>query len=320
MVRFVDGLASGRLAQIASLLSPLPVPPPRRTDRPYPIVSGQALLLSQVLAIVFWLVALYVRGLNIIPIWYDQRANFVNVAGSFFDPYQLPGFVSPAWVTVFLVPFGVVGLPIAALLQTCLLFGLVTALIYKHGGNFRTALIVLASFVALDNALEINIDWIVALGLLLPSDWSLPLLLVKPQDALGVLLSYSRRHLIRAVAVMASVFACSLVIWGNWPLRMLAAIQRYTLLDRNYNIAPLAVLPVPLALLIGIGLAYVAFRRRDPALSILAGLFFTPYIAFYSLLIPFAMLATRWPRLALIITVCTWLIYGGVLWFARISQ
>jgi len=38
----------------------------------------------------------------------------------------------------------------------------------------------------------------------------------------------------------------------------------------------------------------------------LAGLFFTPYIAAYSLPLMLGMLAIRWQRLALIITISYW--------------
>ena len=88
--------------------------------------------------------------------------------------------------------------------------------------------------------------------------------------------------------------------------------------------APLALLPAPVGVLIsfgiGIALAWIAFRRRDPVLSILAWLFFVPYIKIYSLLLPLALLAVRWPRFALLVSAVMWIVYGGaiVLFFSHL--
>jgi hypothetical protein len=71
-------------------------------------------------------------------------------------------------------------------------------------------------------------------------------------------------------------------------------------------------MPWPIAVGIGLVLAWWAFRRRDPILSILAWMFFIPYIAPVSLLLPFALVNVRWPRLGLLLNALISLIYGGV--------
>lgn len=58
-----------------------------------------------------------------------------------------------------------------------------------------------------------------------------------------------------------------------------------------------------ISLAIGAALAWRAFRRHDPVIGVLAGLFVVPYIALYSLLIP----------LALLVSVIMWVIYGGII-------
>jgi hypothetical protein len=47
-------------------------------------------------------------------------------------------------------------------------------------------------------------------------------------------------------------------------------------------------------------------------LGILAWLFMTPYIAVYSLPLILGMVAIRWPLLALIFTLASWTILGGI--------
>ena len=98
-------------------------------------------------------------------------------------------FANPPWTAALLAPFGLLPLELSALLQIGLYFAILTGVIYKFGGSFKTVLIVFTSFMALDSAIELNVEWLVALGLLVPAALSGPLLLVKPQIALGYGLS-----------------------------------------------------------------------------------------------------------------------------------
>ena len=268
---------------------------------------GSALVVSQVCAVAWWLVALHFWMQGRIPAWIDQQTTFLPLAQHFFNPYAIPSFVSPAWVALTLLPMGLLPLPLATLVQSCFYFALMTFVIFKYKGTFVTALIVFTSFVALDAVIECNIEWLVSIGLLVPPMLSGPFLLSKPQIALGVMLSYKRRDLLRALLVILLVFLVSLLIWGVWPLQMWQAVQSHSL-GRDFNVAPVVLLPWPIAVGIGIVLAYFAFKRRDPALSILAWIFFVPYITLYSLLIPFCMIVIRYPRLGLLITVVMWIL------------
>jgi hypothetical protein len=62
------------------------------------------------------------------------------------------------------------------------------------------------------------------------------------------------------------------------------------------------------SIIIGIILAVWAFRRKDVPLGVLSWIFFTPYLAAYSLPLMLGMLATKWFRLALIFTIAYWLV------------
>jgi hypothetical protein len=277
------------------------------------VVSNEfrkSLIISQGLALFWWLVALWFRGTNLIPVWYDQRVTFTQVPLHLVNPYAIY-FVNPPWAALFLLPFALLPLDIAVLLQLALYFAILTGIIYKFKGNQRIVLLALTSFVAFDSALELNIDWLACLGLLVPAMWSGPLLLLKPQTALGVWLSFKTRDLVRAIIVSLVVLLLSLVIWGNWITPLLYYMSSQ--MQREYNIAPLSLMPVPVSLAIGAVLGWMAFRRRDPVLSILAWLFFVPYIKIYSLLLPLALFSIRYPRIGLLISTVMWLVYGGVL-------
>ncbi len=291
----------------------------RRLTLPFVIPNrlDVALLLSQGLAVGWWIVAMVFRGSNLIPVWYDQSVTFMQVPLNLNNPYQIY-FVNPPWTAVFLAPFALLPLPLSVLIQLCLYFAILTAVIYKLGGNLNVVLITLTSFIAFDSALELNIDWLTCLGLLVPAAFSGPFLLVKPQNALGVWLSFKRRDLVRAILVSLVVLLLSFVIWGNWltPLATYAANN----MQREFNMAPLSLLPAPISIAIGLALGWWAFKRRDPVWSVLAWLFFVPYIKIYSLLLPLALFGIRQPRVALLISVVAWVIYGGVLayFFLRI--
>jgi len=270
-----------------------------------------ALLLSQILAVGWWLLALSLRSSVISDsIWYDQRTTFMAAPLHLANPYVIY-FVNPPWTAVLLLPFSWLPLPLAVLIQLCLYFAILAGVVYKYGGDTVVVLLALTSFIAFDSALELNIDWLTCLGLLVPAALSGPFLLVKPQNTLGVWLSFKRHDLVRAIIVSLIVLILSFLIWGDWPLSL--ANYAVNEMQRNYNMAPLALLPVPIALAIGLALGWYAFKRRDPVWSILAWLFFVPYIKIYSLLLPFTVFAVRQRRIALIITVVMWIVYGAVI-------
>jgi len=278
----------------------------------------RALLVSQVIALLTWLAALLIASKPQIVIWIDQQWRFTLAWQYLAHPYTLSAFVNPPWTLVLLLPFSFMPLPLATLIQMGLYFGIITAIIFKFGGNLGSVLIALISFIVLDNAIELNIDWIVCIGLIVPSAWSAPFILVKPQEAIGIFASYSRQMLIRAGLVLLAVSLIALLIWGLWPVAMWNAI-RQSLSSPAYNIAPLHLLPAPLSIAIGLTLLVIAYKKRDPVRAIWGGLFLVPYVALYSLLLPWALLAVRHPRLALLISVVMWVMYGGFVMMATLK-
>jgi len=270
-----------------------------------------ALIIALLLSIMWWGVALLLRNLDLgIVIWHDQQWLHTPAGMSVSDPYQIPGYVYPPWAALLLVPLQLLPLPLTVLWQQCLYFATITTIIYKFGGDTRTVLLVLLSFVALMATLELSIDWIVCLALLVPPEYSGPFMAVKPQLVAGYWLTFNRRQFVRALLVLLSLVVVSLLIWQGWPLKMWNAIQVYSL-GRSFNIAPMVLIPWPIAIGLGVIVCWRAFKRRDPILAILGWPFFVPYLTFYALLVHFALLAVRYPRIALLISGIMWLIMGG---------
>lgn len=284
----------------------------RAISNSLPTSYSAALRMALAIAVVWWLVAVIFRAGNLATVWYDQGTTFTQVGKHIDDPYQVRGFVNPPWTAIPLAPFSLLPLPIAVLVQLCLYFVIITAVIFKFGGNAKTVLLVLLSYIALDSALELNIDWLVYLGLLVMPPFSGPFLLIKPQDAFGYWLTLRPQDFVRAVVVLGAMIGVSLILWFNWPTKLIQAIQTNTL-GRFYNLAPVALMPWPIAIAIGLALSWFGFKRRDPFLAIWGWIFFAPYLTFYALLLPFALLAIRYPRAALIFSVTMWVIFGGII-------
>ncbi|MBN2469984.1 MAG: hypothetical protein JXN59_04595, partial [Anaerolineae bacterium] len=119
----------------------------------------------------------------------------------------------------------------------------------------------------------------------------------------------------RGGLVVAGAVLVALVLWPGWIQGMLADIQANTLGDwgSRINLAFSSLMPRPLAWAIGAALAGLAVYRRDVVIGVFAWQFFVPYATFYGWMPAFALLAARWPRIALVISLTLWALYGSVL-------
>jgi hypothetical protein len=272
----------------------------------------QMLIIALSIAVLYWIIGLLIQANGTLFVWGDQLWTFTSALSHLDNPYESAGFFNMPWAMVLLIPFDPMPLELAAFVQIVLYFVLLALIVHKFGGGRMALLVALTSALALDAALEINIDWMVCIGLLVPPMWSGPFLLVKPQTAFGYVFSFSRRDFVRATIVVLATVLIAFVLWGNWPLNLVENMRRY---ETNIlvNIAPLSILPDIVSIGIGLALGFYGFRKRDAILCILAGLFFIPYTAPSSVLVAFTLAATRWPRAALVVSILCWIIVGGIL-------
>ncbi len=283
--------------------------------RDVPIVprwpEPRALIAAVALAVVAWLMALWLRdhGINV---WFDQVNLFRRAVENASQPYTVGGFVHPPWILILIAPFTLLPLELSVLVQAVCYFLLMTAIIYRFGGDFTAVLITLTSFIALDAVIEMNVDWFALIGLIVPLEISAVFLLLKPQLALGYYFGVHWRKWPVIVLVGVAVVIISSLVWPNWIFDILDRVQTMSV-ERFFNLAPSKLLPLSpfLSWIIGAGLAWWAFRRQDPPLGIIAWFFFTPYIALYSLVLLLGILAIRWRLLAVAISLSMWVIYGA---------
>jgi hypothetical protein len=302
--------------------------PPRIFEIPLTRQLRTDLIIALVLALIWWGAALLLEPTGLVNVLTDQRGIFMPAGGSLVNPYAVGGFFNPPWAAYLLAPFSMLPFWIGILLQLTLYFVLLTLLIHKYRGGRAAVLITLTSFVALNSALELNVEWMVCLGLVLPARWSVPFLLIKPQTAFGIYIGYSWRDLKRTVLFGLLFGLVALLLWGYLIPDMLRQAQTAASMLRAFNASPMAIIGTPLAIAtglpaatvgapfsiaIGLYLAWRAFKRKDTALAILAWAFCMPYLALYGLLLHLALLAVRAPRAALIISLAIWAIFGSML-------
>jgi hypothetical protein len=275
---------------------------------PKPLVMDVALALG--MAVLWWLVALLLEPTDAVNVLTDQRTIFMPAGLAFSSPYAVEGYFNPPWVALLFAPFARLPFYLAALLQLALYFVLLTLLIHKYGGRRKAVLITLTSFVALDSALELNVEWMICLGLLIPMRYSLPLLIIKPQTALGYYVTGKWRELLLAGVIGGAFFVVTLVLWPDWVAQMLEQVRVNNLETRLYNLAPMALSHPLLTIPIGLFLTWKAYQRKDAPLAILAWIFFVPYLALYGILLHLAMLSVRSARAGLVASLVIWVLFG----------
>jgi hypothetical protein len=213
------------------------------------------------------------------PHWSEifRPATLLLLSGQ--SPYLNPRFFNPPWALIPLIPFALMPPTLGnafICLLTLLSFGFV---VYKMGGKASVIILFLLLPQTLYNLSQVNVDWLVALGFLMPPQIGLFFILIKPQ--LGVFLALFwlieawRKGQIREVArifgPVSFAFLLSFLIFGPY-LQNASFMVEYP----GTSFWPLSI-PVGLALLI------ISIRSRKPGLSIACAPLLTPYIMPYSL-------------------------------------
>jgi hypothetical protein len=203
------------------------------------------------------------------------------------DPFAVPTFTNPPWALL-LLPHVLLPLRVASAVNLLLNVLMLAAVVWRFGGRGLGLMLTFTSPVFFDLVRTNNIEWIICIGLLISAQWGLILLAVKPQIAMGVMFVWLRRYGACIFVPLVIVVLFSLAVWGLWPLRTgLPAAAA------GWNLAPW-----PIGVLPGMWLLWRAWRDDDEALAIIATPLLVNYIAGYSLVVPLAVAAGRWPRAA----------------------
>lgn len=220
------------------------------------------------------------------------------------DPYQIPSYNYPPWLTVILMPFSVFSLKFSQALSAFSALFFISLLIVRSKGNWISFLLTFTSIPFISMLGNVNVDWIVAAGFVFPSIWTLPLVLVKPQVGVLVIFVWFKRSKNKMVFILSTILflLATLLIWEQWPLLMWQNIRGLSLGRINSSLFPWSV-PVGAALL------YHAWKNEDELAAVGATLCIMPYFAWQSLIVGFAVLSARYKKTALFVWVLLWIDY-----------
>lgn len=223
------------------------------------------------------------------------------------SPYTIP-IANPPWALIPLIPLALLPPMVGAVIQVVaspIIFSLIA---YKLGAKPLPIVFLALSSPVIHNAININIDWMPALGLLMPPQIGLFFVLIKPQAGIGVAVywlfdAWKKDHTKGVIKTFSPVIICyllSFAVFGNWLLpgakKSLEIAQEFG----NTNVFPWA---VPL----GVALLVFTIRKRLPTLSISASPLLSPYVAMHSWS-TFLLGLINYPVLSIIACILSWVI------------
>ncbi len=183
------------------------------------------------------------------------------------NPYEQSGLVfNPPWIFPLLYPFAWLPHPAGAGLM--LLVSMALIALYVESPQKMVLMILSAPVIVLITLGQL--DCFLLLGLILPQDLGIPLLLAKPQ---GVFLTILPRFNRWSILWLGGVVCLSILIWGFWWQHILDHQP-----NQSVNLSLF-----PYSLPFGLLLAYWGLKNRHDALLCLASLCFAPYFMITSL-------------------------------------
>lgn len=195
------------------------------------------------------------------------------------SPFNANGFYHAPWSLIPLIPLAVLPEPIGRALLVLISLASYAFVAHKLGAKPIAIVFLLVSPPVLHLIINGNLDWMAAIGFILPPQWGLFFIAIKPQMGLAVapfwLIEVWRRGglklVIKTFAPFTVVLLLSFVLFGLWPL----GATRATDLWWNASLWPVSI-PVGLALFV----ASIRMRKIEYAMA--ASPCLSPYVLLHS--------------------------------------
>jgi len=233
-----------------------------------------ALLITFALVTWFWYTYMPMRSH-----WTTFFRPAIHELLSFRTPYSVEGFYNPPWGLIPLIPFYLLPERLGWALLATTTFFVYGFVAHKMGAKWYLIALMLLLPHTLYSGLQVNVDWLVAIGFILPPKYGLFLILLKPQLGFPLALFWfieefrvgGIRQVFKTFLPVSVAFGLSFLIYGLY----LTSSSELIMLDG----ASLWPYSIPL----GIALFIQSIKSRERNLSILAAPFLSPYIQPYSL-------------------------------------
>lgn len=222
--------------------------------------------------------------------WFQIRWSVLDMLQG-RSPYTAKVF-NPPWTLVMLTPLAVLPFKLSVSLLSFLSIISLGLVSYKMSKYPLSVILIMLTPAAIRQVVDPNLEWMVALGFILPPQIGLFFILSKPQLGLPLTVfwlveAFRRggwREAVRVFAPLVIVTLLSFAVFGLWPLNLLR------LQDNLHNVSMW-----PTSIPFGLALLWYAVSQRQKNLAILSAPFLAPYYGFYSLHIPLlGLLSTRW--------------------------
>lgn len=194
------------------------------------------------------------------------------------NPYAITTLHNPVWVLFPLIPLALVGEKAGEFLLFFAAFWAYVYVVRRLGATSISQFLYMASPLIVYNLMLGNIDWLVALGFIMPPSAGLFFVLLKPQIGIAVVVywlwecyqSGGVKNVIKTFLPVTFFMALSFVFFGNW---LTGKSDNLVFASWNLQLFPYS---VPLGFL----LLYMARKNKNYAIS--ASPFFSPYMSFGS--------------------------------------
>ena len=223
------------------------------------------------------------------------------------SPYAIPFNYTP-WALLPLAPLALLPPRVGSTILV-IASPLISSLIaYKLGAKPLPIIFFAFSSPVIHNAFNINIDWMPALGLLMPPQIGLFFVLIKPQAGIGVAIfwffeAWQKDRINGVIKIFWPVtlaYLISFALYGFWPF---TGAKTTIELAHQYGDANL----FPWAVPFGIALLFYAFRKKLQTLSISASPLLSPYVTMQSWS-SFLLGLVNYPALSISACILSWVI------------
>lgn len=228
--------------------------------------------------------------------WQIRNAILDMLAGR--SPF-LAAVFNPPWILILLIPFALLPFKLGAAILAFINFAVFGFAALRFGKSPLLAALLLITPAMIRQVIDPNLEFFVVLGLLLPPEIGIFLILAKPQLGAPIVLFWlfeawhqgGFRRVLRLLAPISFITIISFIFFGFWPLHALSLPNT----AHNYSLWPTS-------LIFGLPLFLYALRNRRQDLTLISIPFLAPYYGFYSLHIPLlGFLPSRWETIAAVI-------------------
>ena len=199
-------------------------------------------------------------------------------------------YPNPPWAIVFIAPLALLPIQIGRGIWFAMGFFAYVFAAYRLGARGIGLIAFMVSPPVLHGLLNANVDWMVLIGAVIPLQWGLLMLSVKPQVGAfaGLYLLYREWRenglpgVAKAVTPTVVLTIAFMFVYGLWFMEIVRD-SAWALNVRNDTLWPWS---IPFGLIA----LYLTWKRKDVSWSIAAGPLLFPYASFHSyvaLLMPF---------------------------------